>query len=52
VARLYGVSITTVERWTRLGTIPSIKTADGGRRYVTDDVVRALESTRQERRTD
>ena len=41
VARLYGVSGSTVTRWARLGLIPAIRTPGGHYRFPADETRRA-----------
>ncbi len=41
VASLFGVSVSTVTRWARMGLIPAIRTPGGHYRYRADDIHRA-----------
>lgn len=44
VARLFGVSLSTVTRWARTGLIRSVRTPGGHYRYLAADLARALPS--------
>ncbi len=44
VARLFGVSLSTVTRWARTGLVPTVRTPGGHYRYPADAVRRAAES--------
>ena len=41
VARLFGVSVSTVTRWARTGLIPAVRTPGGHYRFRADDMRRA-----------
>jgi excisionase family DNA binding protein len=44
VARLFGVSLSTVTRWARTGLVPTVRTPGGHYRYPADAVRRAAAS--------
>lgn len=44
VARLFGVSLSTVTRWARMGLLPVVRTPGGHYRYRADEVRRAVAS--------
>jgi excisionase family DNA binding protein len=44
VARLFGVSVSTVTRWARTGLIPAVRTPGGHYRFRADDIRRAVAS--------
>jgi excisionase family DNA binding protein len=41
VARLFGVSVSTVTRWARTGLVPAVRTPGGHYRFRADDMRRA-----------
>ncbi len=41
VAQLFGVSLSTVTRWARLGLLPAVRTPGGHYRYPADETRRA-----------
>ena len=41
VARLFGVSVSTVTRWARTGLLPAVRTPGGHYRFRADDMRRA-----------
>jgi excisionase family DNA binding protein len=41
VARLFGVSVSTVTRWARTGLLPAVRTPGGHFRFRADDMRRA-----------
>lgn len=41
VARLFGVSLSTVTRWARTGLLPTVRTPGGHYRYRADELRRA-----------
>ena len=45
VARLFGVSLSTVTRWARTGLVPTVRTPGGHYRYPADAVRRAAASS-------
>jgi len=44
VARLFGVSLSTVTRWARTGLVPTVRTPGGHYRYPADEVRRVAAS--------
>lgn len=44
VARLFGVSLSTVTRWARTGLLQTVRTPGGHYRYRTEDMRRAARS--------
>jgi len=44
VARLFGVSLSTVTRWARTGLLPAVRTPGGHYRYRADELRRAVAS--------
>lgn len=42
VARLFGVSVSTVTRWARTGLLPAVRTPGGHYRFRADDMRRAV----------
>ncbi len=44
VARLFGVSVSTVTRWARTGLLPAVRTPGGHYRFRSEDMRRAARS--------
>ena len=44
VARLFGVSLSTVTRWARTGLLPTVRTPGGHYRYPAEEMRRAARS--------
>jgi len=44
VARLFGVSVSTVTRWARTGLLPAVRTPGGHYRFRAEDMRRAARS--------
>ena len=49
VARLFGVSVSTVTRWARTGLIQAVRTPGGHYRYRAEETLRAVSGTREGR---
>ncbi|HTY41707.1 MAG TPA: MerR family DNA-binding transcriptional regulator [Thermoanaerobaculia bacterium] len=49
VARLFGVSVSTVTRWARTGLIQAVRTPGGHYRYRADETMRAVSGSRETR---
>lgn len=44
VAKLFGVSVSTVTRWARMGLLPAVRTPGGHYRFRAEDMRRAAHS--------